>query len=611
MFNEMTFVFLLIAVSAVLMATNKVRFDIIAMLVVLALMLSGVLTVTEALAGFGSSVVFLVAGLLIVGEMLDRTGVAAAMGDLILKRGGTNESRLLVLIMIGAASLGAVMSSTAVVAIFIPIVLRISAQTNLSSSRILLPMSYAAMISGMITLIATTPNLVVSEELTQAGYSALGFFSFAPIGVIVLIGSVVYMLLIGKILLPERPRSTASAGPGRKMTELWSAYQPSRYPRLIELISDSSLEGGTLQESDLKERYDVDIIGVVRRKFGREERISLPGPDTVIQSGDVLFISCENDSLEQIVQSGNFTSVEASEKDMQRWFWEIGAVSVLLHPESGLVGKTPEEVNFQSRYNLLTLGMRHNCQAVEDFLQHKLCSGDSLLVVGPWKSIKKLQSFHHDFVVMEMPGEHLEIVPAYKRKPIALTILAAMVFLSILNFIPLVIIVIIAALAAVFSRCLTMEDAYDSMHWSSLVLVAGMLPLADALEKTGGTDLIVSGLLAAVGDAGPQTLLTVLFFLTASLSLFLSNTAAAVLVAPIAIFTAEKMGLSPYPFAVGVLIGASAAFLTPVASPIVTLVVEPGQYRFMDFVKVGSGLLIITYLVTLVLVPLLFPYSQM
>ena len=173
MFNEMTFVFLLIAVSAVLMASNKVRFDIIAMLVVLALMLSGVLTVTEALAGFGSSVVFLVAGLLIVGEMLDRTGVAAAMGDWILKKGGTNESRLLVLIMLGAASLGAVMSSTAVVAIFIPIVLRISAQSNLSSSRILLPMSYAAMISGMITLIATLSLIHISEPTRQLASSRM------------------------------------------------------------------------------------------------------------------------------------------------------------------------------------------------------------------------------------------------------------------------------------------------------------------------------------------------------------------------------------------------------------------------------------------------------
>ena len=608
---EMIFVFIIIAVSAGLMASNRVRFDIVAILVVLSLMLSGVLTVGESLSGFGSSVVYLVAGLLIVGEMLDRTGVAAAMGDWILKKGGTSESRLLILIMLGAALLGAFMSSTAVVAIFIPIVLRISARSKLNSSRILLPMSYAAMISGMLTLIATTPNLVVSEELVTAGYSALGFFSFTPIGFIVLIGAVVYMLFIGSILLPDRSESTSIVGQGRSMVELWCAYHPNRQPRLIEVLSVASSDGRSILDSVLSERYDVDVIGLLRRKLGREERIALPSPDTELQSGDILLISCADTSLDQIVQSAEFKSVEAPEKDRQRWFWEIGAVPVLLHPESGLVGKTPEEVDFLSRYNLLMLGMRHNCQAVENFQQAKLCSADSLLVAGTWKAIKKLQSHHHDFVVLELPSEHQDIVQEYKRKPVALVILAAMVGLSILNIIPLVATVIIAALAAVFSRCLTMEDAYDSMHWSSLVLVAGMLPLADALEKTGGTDLIVSWLLAAIGDAGPHTLLTVLFFLTATLSLFLSNTAAAVLVAPIAIFTAEKMGLSPYPFAVAVLIGASAAFLTPVASPIVALVVEPGQYRFMDFVKAGSGLLLITYLVTLLMVPLMFPYAQM
>ena len=604
----MTFVFLLIALSAGLMASNKVRFDIIAILVVIALMLSGILTVTEALSGFGSSVVFLVAGLLIVGEMLDRTGVAAAMGDWIVKKGGTSEARLLVLIMISAGSLGAVMSSTAVVAIFIPIVLRISAQSNLNASRILLPMSYAAMISGMLTLIATTPNLVVSEELVKAGYSALGFFSFAPVGVLVLAGTVVYMLLVGRILLPERHRSTSAIGSGRTINELWAAYHQNRYPRLIEVVSNTSIEGRTIREAEIEDRYDSDIIGLVRRKFGREERIALPDPDTVLQSGDMLLVSCENRSVEQMVTDGNFKSVEKTKKDDQLWLWVIGAVSVLLHPESSLIGKTHEQLDFQSRYNVLMLGIRHNCQAVENFQQHKMSSGDSLFVVGSWQAIKKLQSFHHDFVVLQMPSEHLEIVPAYKRKPISLAILASMVLLSIINVIPLVTTVMLAALAAIISRCISMEEAYDSMHWSSLVLVAGMLPLADALEKTGGTDLIVNWLLATAGDSSPHTLLTIMFFLTASLSLFLSNTAAAVLVAPIAIFTAEKMGLSPYPFGVGVLIGASAAFLTPVASPIVTLVVEPGQYRFMDFVKVGSGLLVITYVAMLFVVPLLFPF---
>ena len=210
--------------------------------------------------------------------------------------------------------------------------------------------------------------------------------------------------------------------------------------------------------------------------------------------------------------------------------------------------------------------------------------------------------------MLEMPTEQAEVVPAYRRMPLALIILAAMVLLSIFDVVPLVSAVIMAAMAAVFTRCLTMEDSYRAIHWSSLVLVAGMLPLADALEKTGGTKIIVDGLMYGVGDAGPLLMLTVIFFLTAGLSLFLSNTASAVLVAPIAIIAAEAFGVSPYPFAIAVLIAASAAFVTPVSTPVVTLVVEPGRYGFTDFVKVGVPLLLLTYLVTLLVAPLVFPF---
>ena len=221
MTNEAAFVFAVIAVAALLMASNRVRFDIVALLVVMALMLSGVLSIGEALSGFGSSVVALVAGLLVIGEMLARTGVARAVGDWILKKGGSNETRLLILIMVGAAILGAVMSSTAVVAIFIPIVLRIAADTGLNNQRMLIPMSYAALISGMLTLIATTPNIVVHEELKGAGYTGFGFFSFAPVGIAVLAVAVIYILLIGRRLLSAETRSSLVDKRGRSIDALW------------------------------------------------------------------------------------------------------------------------------------------------------------------------------------------------------------------------------------------------------------------------------------------------------------------------------------------------------------------------------------------------------
>jgi len=283
---------------------------------------------------------------------------------------------------------------------------------------------------------------------------------------------------------------------------------------------------------------------------------------------------------------------------------------ILIHPESILIGKTLKESKFRSHYAMHVVGLRRDKAAVEGFQDITLRASDALLVTGPWSRLQLLQSETHDFVVLEMPRELTERVPGYRRMPVALAILAGMVLLTLLDIVPLTAAVIMAALAGVFTRCLTMTDSYRAIHWSSLVLIAGMLPLADALNATGGTQWVVDRLLAAFGDSSPQVMLTVLFFLTATLGLILSNTASAVLVAPIAIAAAGALEVSPYPFAVAVLIAASAAFATPVSTPVVTLVVEPGRYKFMDFVKVGVPLLLITYLVTLWLAPLVFPYDK-
>jgi di/tricarboxylate transporter len=228
--------------------------------------------------------------------------------------------------------------------------------------------------------------------------------------------------------------------------------------------------------------------------------------------------------------------------------------------------------------------------------------------VGPWTRIHQLEQQTHDFIVTELPSEHAEIVPSYRRMPVALTILVSMVLLTVFDILPLVPTLMMAALAAVFTRCLTMADAYRAISWSSLVLVAGMLPLADALDKTGGTQLVVDALMNMMGDSGPYMMLSMIFFLTAGLGLVLSNSASAVLAAPIAIYTAGAIGVSPYPLALAVLIAASAAYSTPISTPVVTLVVDPGRYKFLDFVKVGVPLLLLTYVVTLIVVPLVFPF---
>lgn len=609
MSNETIFVFVLIGVAAAMMASNRIRFDIIAILVVIGLMVSGVQTAGEALSGFGSPVVILVAALLVVGDMLERTGVAAAIGDWILKKGGKNETILICMIMVGAAVLGAVMSSTAIVAIFIPIVFRIAAETGLNSSRLFMPMSYAALISGMLTLIATTPNIVVSEELRSSGFDPFGFFSFSPVGLAALVVAILYMLLVGRRLLPANEAGEVKTLSRRSTAEIFNTFKGEREVAIVTIPADSELVGKSIEEANLEEGRGAYVSGMVRAGKLKRRVIQSVTPSTELRGGDSLVVFAVPAGVQALVEEGLMQMAEVNPGERKQWFWENGAATVMIHPESELIGKNLREICFRSRFGLHVLGMRRNGELVSEYSDVPFSPADSLFITGLWKDIQLIRDMNHDFVVMESPSEELEIVPSYKKMPVSLAILAGMVALSIFDVVPLVAAVIMAALLAVITRCMTMEDGYRAIHWNSIVLVAGMLPLADALESTGGTEIIVDGLMAAVGDSSPYLMMAALFFLTAVLGLFLSNTASAVLVAPIAITAAETLGVSPYAFATAVVIAASAAFVTPVSTPVVTLVVEPGRYRFVDFIRVGMPLLILIFLVTLLVAPMIFPFQ--
>lgn len=606
---ETVFVFALIGVAGALMASNRVRFDIVALLVVLALMLSGVLTVEESLAGFGSPVVALVAGLLVVGEMLSRTGVARLVGDGILKYGGANEARLLVMVMVGAALLGSVMSSTAVVALFIPIVLRIAAATRLNASRMLIPLSYASLISGMMTLIATTPNIIVHEQLKSAGFAGFGFFSFSPVGLAVLVVAIGYVLILGRRLLGKREGSSDESRRSRSMTELWHEHSPGSTYRKLRIDADCPLEGMSIAETRLESQYRVRVVGVLRRVRKGKERIVSPAPGTELTADTTLLVVGQPEAIDRLARDNDLEAEPPNQSDQQRWLWDISSAVILIHPDSQLRGKSLRECEFRSSYGVHVLGMRRNFRAVEEFEDVSLQPADSLYVVGSWHKIQQLTQRSDEFVVTEFPREHADVVPSYRRLRTSLLILAGLVLLTVSNIVPLVAAVMIASLAAIFTRCLTMEQAYRSIHWSSLVLIAGMLPLAEALQQTGGMALVADALIAFAGDSGPYMVLTLIFFLTAAIGLVLSNATAAVLVSPIAIYTATVLGLSPYPFAVAVVIAASSSFSTPVATPVVTLVVEPGRYQFADFLKTGLPLLFLVYLTTLLVAPLVFPFN--
>ena len=608
MTTDTIFVFSVVAIAAVLFASNRVRLDVVAMLVVLALMLSGVLTVNESLAGFGDPVVLLVAGLLVVGEMLDRTGVAQSIGNWIIRTGGNSETRLLVLIMVAAATLSSVMSSTAVVAIFIPIVFKVAATSGIGASRLLMPMSFAAMISGMLTLIATTPNLVVSNELASNGFQPLSFFSFTPIGLVVLLVGIAYVLLAGRRMLGGSGAETRES-PARSIESILEDFGIAEDLHRLSVSPGSSLVDKTIGESELETRYGVWILAVESVAYGKSRGGTVTATaEYTIRAGDLLLAIGLESKLGEFAKRERLQSQPRGAEVQRRLLHEFGSAVVLIHPDCHFIGKSLRQAGLGARYGAHVFGIRRGKRLLEDFADTPLESADTLLVAGSWKDIAKFGAQNHDFVLLEMPAEYEEARPAHRKAPIAVAILLGMVLLSVFDVVPVVTAVLLSAMAAIFTRCLTMEDAYRSISWSSLVLLAGMLPVAVALKETGGTELMVDGIVSGLGSTGPYALMSLLFFLTAGLSLFLSNTASAVLLAPVAIQAASALELSPYPFAIAVLVGASAAFASPVASPVVTLVVEPGKYRFVDFVKVGAPLMLLTYVVTLIVTPLLFPF---
>jgi len=423
----------------------------------------------------------------------------------------------------------------------------------------------------------------------------------------ILVVAIAYVLLIGRRLLKTSTTEVSTVSARRSVFDIWEDYKTVEDFRGLRIDPGSPLVGSILAEAGIHDRYQVRVLGVVR-STSMDLAITPVSPSTRLSADDIVAVLGRPDDLDRFCSEQRMHEQPTKDRERKRWLWEFGAAAALVHPESRHIGKSVKKAEFRSRFGVDVLGVRRAGEALADYANTPLQPSDSLFLAGPWSQIRQLQSRTHDFIVLETPAEIADVVPSRQRMPVALTILVSMVLLSVFNVVPLVAAVLMAVLAAVFTRCLTMEDAYRSIHWSSLVLVAGMLPLADALDATGGTELIVNSLLYVAGDSGPYFMLTMLFFLTAALGLVLSNTASAVLVIPIAIYAAADLGVSPYPFAVAVLIAASAAFSTPVSTPVVTLVVEPGHYRFSDFVKVGVPLLLLSYGVTMLVAPLVFPF---
>jgi len=608
--SELVWVLSLLGIAVVLFATGKVRMDAIALLVVVAFVLSGTLTLSEAFSGFSDPNVILIAALFIIGDGLVRTGVATKMGSWLVSAAGSSETKMLILLMLTVAGLGAFMSSTGVVAIFIPVVLSVSMRMKISPARLMMPLSFAGLISGMMTLVATPPNLVINSELLREGLEGFNFFSVTPIGLVVLVLGVVYMLF-ARFALNGQSKEDGKAGWKRRtFRDLIKEYRLTGRARRLAIRAGSPMVGRRLDDLKLRERYGANVIGLERWRKFRRVIVNVTGV-TEFRARDVLLIDmsasdvdlrefCTQQMLEPMVLRGDYFSDQAL---------DVGMAEVSMIPDSELIGQTLREIGFRTRYGLNIVGLKRNGEALEGVLvDESLQLGDILLVVGDWKLISQLNQKSRDFLVLNLPVEEGEASPAHSQAPHAIFCLALMVALMLTDEIPNPIAAIIACLLMGKFRCIDMESAYKAIHWPSIILIVGMMPFALALQKTGGVDLIVSGLMSFGGGYGPYIMLVCLFVMCAAIGLFISNTATAVLMAPIALAAAKSMGVSPYPFAMIVALAASAAFMTPVSSPVNTLVLGPGNYKFSDFVKLGVPFTVIVMVVSVVMVPMLFPF---
>ncbi len=600
---------ILLAVAVLLFVRNKVRMDAVALLVMLAFYLSGILTINEIFAGFSDPNIILIALLFIVGEGLVRTGVAYQVSEGILKLSGNSETKVLILLMLAVAGLGAFMSSTGVVAIFIPVVLMICRQMNLSPKRLMMPLSVAGLISGMMTLIATAPNLVVNAELIKDTGTRLRFFDFTPIGLVILSLGIGYMLLIRRWLSANGVAENQDNNQ-RSMAELIDEYGLRDRTKRFVVRTGSPFIGKNLNELHLRSSYGLNVLAIERWKHFRPV-YTMPLGTSEIHEKDILMIDIGQQTfdLSEFCQSHNLEPAEIKSQSFNEHAKSIGMAELTLVPGSGIIGKTTQEVEFRSRYGLNVVGIKRDGELISDSFSgtpYKL--GDLILVVGDWKFIQQMRSRTKDFVVLSYPKEMERVVPARSQAPQALFSVFIMVLLMVSNAVPNVIAALIGCLLLGYFRCVDAKSAYDSIHWPSLILIIGMMPFAIALQKTGGIQLAVQAMLQLVGDWGLYLVLMMLFIFCAVVGLFISNTATAILVAPIAISLAQQLQVSPIPFAMVVAIAASAAFMTPVSSPVNTMVVGPGGYKFSDFLKIGVPFTLIVMLVSVFLIPQLFPF---
>ncbi len=627
--SDMNLTFVILAVTIVLMVWGRWHPDLIAVGSLLALFLTGIIDLNQAFSGFANSTVVLIASLFVVGEGISRTGVTAYFGEKLIGSARGNAVRLLVLSMAAVAILSGFISNAGTVAALMPAVVLASWGVRSSPAAYLIPVAFAANAGGLLTLTGTPPNIVVTDALRAAGFREFGFFEFALIGLPLLLATVLYMATIGRRLLPSRRSGDAPPVLDEEMDELAEAYSLDGDLYRMRVRKASPLVGSSLRESDLGRRFSVAVLQIEQHQAPPQvlgqplpapvrERMealtaeppALPDPAQEINYNDILIVTGSKDAvreLEATMVLGVLPIDDAAHELGEMLSQEVGIAEVLLTPRSSYVGKIVTDGAIGRSFGVQIIGIRRGDRALSN--TEPLRFGDALLVRGTWKAIGAMAEEQRNFVVVGQPEEIATQVTELNSKSwLAIAILGGMVALMVSGVVPVVIASMLAAGAMLLTGCLTRTQAYRAISWSTVILIAAMIPMAIALESTGGAQQIADRLVDTVGTLGSVPMLAAIILVTTAFSQVISNTASAVLMAPIVLGAAAGLGINPHPLMMGLAVGASAAFLTPIGTAPNLMVMAPGGYRFTDYAKVGAPLLAIFVVISLVLIPIFWPF---
>ncbi|MBI3240870.1 MAG: SLC13 family permease [Chloroflexi bacterium] len=591
---QIAIVFVILLIATTLLITEKLRSDVIALLTLSALGLTGLVGPQDVFAGFSRPAVITILSIFIITAGLERTGATRAIGNRLLRLAGASEARLIPLIMVAGAAFSLVMNNIAAGAVLLPAVVGITRQTDLKPSKLLMPLSFATMLGGMATLL-TTSNILVSNALREANLKAFSLFDFAPVGIPIVIVGILYMLLVGRRLLPERnPGGSGRATTPRELAEVYGLKQGVSQ---VYVCAGSSMAGNPVKETGWSEKLGLTVIGVSR---GGHVTLS-PGKSFVILEGDVVLAGGQTDDTDLAYYGLIRTDDPTWKGDLASD--DVDLVELILSPRSEFINKTLKEINFRGKYGLSVLSIWRKGAAIRDALGDiPLQWGDALLAQGPHHKIKIVRADPNMLVLDEDDAPLVQP----RKAPLAVLIVTAALALATFEILPIAEAAFAAALALVLAGCLTMDEAYRSIEWRSIFLIAGFIPLGIALEHSGAAALIGQALAAMLGRFGPVVMAGGLFLATTLILQVVGNVGSAVIFAPIAITAAQQMGSDPRAFAMAVALGTSMAFLTPTAHPVNVMMMGPGGYTVRDFIKVGWGLTAALFIVVVVVLPIVW-----